>query len=170
MAGNGIRSIGHFGVVILRDEYHKNGELLPWDVDEFSAQIVCSLSEKVDMVPALLDAEKRRGLSWKQRSIIKKHGRIACNSLALILKCWILRETWSDACLVALQKAVISVAKCVECLGSALDEKVLVASMQVLLSLSSSDLARISGKSGLVGNALVSCILFLAKVSRDLFR
>ncbi|CAB9520853.1 expressed unknown protein [Seminavis robusta] len=61
--------------------------------------------------------------------------------------------------------ALGSVVRCIQSLGTSLDEKVVIAAMSCLQTLSPTSLARISAKSELVGNAMVASICYLAKES-----
>lgn len=156
--------MGHLVVAALSANFRTSLVAIPWDVEAFTQDVVLALSKEVRSVPDILSGTNMTKLSWKKRSSIKKHGRVACNSLALMLEHKVLPDMVAhdgvDTCQIALE----SIFKCVDCLGTTLDEKVIIAAILAFRALPSSSLARVSGKSGLVGKALVSCISFLAKV------
>jgi hypothetical protein len=149
--------------VALRADCTKALEQLDWGADSFCAGVVGTLTDKVAAVPVLVRSVESGTctLSWKQRSTAKKHGRIACNTLALLLKHWSI----PDEALAVWHPALGALVKCVESLGTSLDEKVIIAAIAALQAASPSALARLSRKSGLVGNALIACISWMAKES-----
>lgn len=169
VSSNAIRSIGHLTVLLLDESYRVSLVAVPWNVDLFCQNVVLAMSEKVSSVPTVLSNSCGARLSWKQRSNIKKHGRIACNSLALMLQNLRISDMAAHDGVVPCQTALKSIFKCVNCLGTTLDEKVIVAAILASRALPSSSLARVSGKSGLVGKTIVSCISFLAKVRLHAF-
>ena len=160
VTSNAIRSIGHLVVAILTEGFRASAVTITWDVDAFAQEVVLALSKRVSSVPCVISGSNTTKLSWKQRSSIKKHGRVACNSLALMLQL----PDWAARHGVSCQIALKSIFKCVDCLGTSLDEKIIIAAMLAFQALPSSSLAKVSGRSCLVGKALVSCIAFLSKV------
>jgi len=165
VSSNAIRSLGHLTVVVLNKKNHTAVTQIDtsWDLMKFCRDVVVALSTKIDSLLTLLPASNVGHLSWKQRSSIKKQGRVACNSLALLMRHELFLEmsTLADGnnpC----QKALESLYKIIECV-SLLDEKAVIAAMLAFQALPSASLTRVSGKSGLVGKVLVICILFLAR-------
>lgn len=162
VAGNGIRCVGHLAVVILRPDYSLALKQIGWNVEEFCRQSVCWLVQLVEAVPACVVGDRKLELSWKQRSVAKKHGRVACNTLVLFMKHW----SVSDITIECIREALCSVVNCLESLGTALDDKFIIAATHVVRALPSSSLAKVSGKKCFVGKALVPCIHFIAQVRR----
>jgi hypothetical protein len=156
-------SVGHLAALALHTDCTKDLDELDWRVDTFCTEVVETLTDKVAAVSVLVRSVESgtSTLSWKQRSTAKKHGRVACNTLALLLKHWSIPEE----ALVVWHAALGALVKCVESLGTSLDEKVIIAATAALQSVSPSALARMSRKSGLVGNALGACICWMARES-----
>ena len=165
---NAVRCLGHLSALLFRRDFAQVLESCAWDWVSFVRQVIKKLSYKVEGVLTAIQGRRKSSLSWKHRSALKKHGRVASNSLTLVFKQLssldsLANET-AGACLIAIKSLTV----CIECLGSQLDSKVLVAAMSSFLALDSTLLSAVSGRSGTVGHALVSCILFLAPVSNIL--
>lgn len=99
-------------------------------------------------------------LSWKQRSVAKKHAWGACNSLALALDC---DEAATDANLKISQASLHSLVQCIERAG-VLHDKVTASATAAIRKISEERLSRISNGSGLVGMALAPCLVQLNQV------
>lgn len=155
-------------VVVLSENYRNSLSDIAWDLDGFCLDVVLALLAKVDSITTVLSCNNHggtTGLSWKQRSSIKKHGRVACNSLALMMRHsqFVEMSTTCNDGVAPCQLALCSLFKVIDCLGTMLDEKVIIAAMLAFRALPSASLARVSGKSGHVGKTLVACVAFLAK-------
>jgi hypothetical protein len=150
VTGNAIRSIGHWGYLLascnLKDETAESSESLCFILD--------SLSQKVSRTFALASNAERGGLSWKQRSVAKKHGWGACHSLSQLFQAFSVLE--DQSLITSCSGAVRQLIACVEKL-SLLSEKVAVSAMAALRDLKPLQLAAVTGKSGMVGEALASC-------------
>lgn len=120
-----------------------------------------SLSEKLSATLALVSAEKRGDLSWKQRSVAKKHGWGTCHSLAQLFQAAkvIDGRTLISSCSEVVRKLIL----CVEHFSS-LNEKIAISAMTALLVLDPLQFAEVAGKSGLVGEALAICTIKLYEV------
>lgn len=166
VSGNALRSIGHLGCLVLRSDYQQALTQSQWDNDAFFSKLLSCLSIKVEDVEATIQGHDRsRNLSWKQRSAAKRHGRVACNTLALLFGVLSRRfPDLSDAIVSGCQRAVHALISCVGYLQSPLNDKVIMAATAALRQLSSTLLSSLSGKSGMIGEAMVSCILFLGQV------
>jgi hypothetical protein len=129
------------------------------DASSLFRLVVESLSGKV--TNALVAASTGKNtLSWKERSISKKHGWGACNSLGLLLQSNEAQEgTNAEACLAALQVLV----ECVEQFWSS-NEKIAIGAMSALGALEPTVLSEVVGRSGLIGNALAICTVHLYEV------
>jgi hypothetical protein len=92
--------------------------------------------------------------SWKERTAIKKHGWGASNSLATIFSDIVIDDAVLEAC----QDAVAALVECLETLR-VIHEKVAISSIAALRSVQPCSLSRISGKSALVGRAVIACLV-----------
>jgi hypothetical protein len=130
-----------------------------FDASSLFRLVVESLSGKV--ANALMVASTGKNtLSWKERSVSKKHGWGACNSLGLLLQSSEARkEANAEACLAALHALV----ECVERFWS-LNEKIAVGAMSALGALEPTLLSEVAGRSGLIGSALAICAAHLYEV------
>jgi hypothetical protein len=129
------------------------------DTSSLFRLVVESLSEKV--ANALVAASTGKNtLSWKERSVSKKHGWGACNSLGLLLQSNAAREgVNAEACLAALQVLV----DCVQQFWS-LNEKIAIGAMSALGAFEPTVLSEVAGRSGLIGSALAICAVHLYEV------
>ena len=129
------------------------------DASSLFRLVVESLSGKI--ANALVAASTGKNtLSWKERSVSKKHGWGACNSLGLLLQSSEAREgANAEACLAALQVLV----ECVQQFWS-LNEKIAIGAMSALRALELTVLSEVSGRSGLIGSALAICAVHLYEV------
>ena len=114
----------------------------------------------VGKVQAALRTESCAKLSWKQRSVAKKHAWGACSSLALALNC---DEAATDLNLKIAQDSVHCLVQCIERAG-VLNEKVTASATAAIRKISEGRLSRISNGSGLVGMALAPCLVQLYQV------
>jgi hypothetical protein len=132
------------------------------DASSLFRLVVESLSGKV--ANALVAASTGKNtLSWKERSVSKKHGWGACNSLGLLLQSNEAREgANAEACLAALQILV----ECVQQFWS-LNEKIAIGAMSALGALEPTVLSEVAGKSGLIGSTLAICAVHLYEVCRS---
>ena len=130
-----------------------------WDNLAFFRLVIESLSDKVER----LNNHVRSRLSWKQRSVARKHGWGACNTLAQFFSCdSIVREeaTTGSSC----SNAVCILVDCIERFW-ALNEKVTLSAMGALQALDPVSLTQVAGRSGAIGSAICTCILCLYEVS-----
>ena len=99
-------------------------------------------------------------LTWKQRSVYKKQGWGACNSLGLILQSDMAREDENrQSSLQALELLVLWVEQCYS-----LNEKVAVAAMSAINAMDVTTLAEVAGNNGLIGTSIITCLLNLYEV------
>ena len=130
-----------------------------WDDLTFFRLVIESLSGKVER----LNNHIRSRLSWKQRSVAKKHGWGACNTLAQLFYCHaIVREeaTSGSSC----SNAVRILVDCMKRFW-ALNDKVTLSAMGALQALDPVSLTQVAGRSGAIGSAISTCILRLYEVS-----
>lgn len=156
MAGNAIRSVGHWGS-ILASRIGKDQSNLQHLKCLVSA--IQGLSFRVGRTLALASPEQQAQMSWKERSAAKKHGWGACYSLGRILGSIHDCNEGSD-----LEESVSNAVKqLVQCLtqSALLSEKVVLAAMVALRAIKPLVLVGVTGKSGLIGETLVVCCLVL---------
>jgi hypothetical protein len=133
--------------------------------NELLRLVLESLSAKVSSTLALVSNEKRGSLSWKQRSVAKKHGWGACHSLAQLFQA--MEGIDDDQPLIAsCSEAVRKLILCVEHFSS-LNEKVAISAMAALRELEPLRFAEVAGKTGLIGEALATCTIQLYEVRRS---
>jgi hypothetical protein len=168
VAGNAIRSIGHLGHVLYFREIPLQAETVngeEWDPLLFFRVVVESLSTKVEralMAVAFTKLARKNTLSWKERSVAKRHGWGACNSLSLLFKCSeMIREDgrMKSCCLTAFRLLTECIEKC-----WLLNEKVTLSAMIAIRALSTSSLTQVAGRSGLIGQACATCAVRLFEV------
>lgn len=155
MAGNAIRSIGHWGGILARLKGSRQSESR---LSQSLLGVLDGLTERVARAVALASKEKQSSMSWKERSTAKKHGWGACHSLGRVLgSITVLSESSIE------QSLFRGVEQLIQCLKQAplLSEKVILAAMAALRALKPLQLVGVTGKSGLVGDALVCCCLLL---------
>lgn len=99
--------------------------------------------------------------TWKQRSVIRKHAWGACNSLAIVLACGDVPT--ADDNISTSQRAVQAMVQCIQHIGS-INEKVVLAAVAALGSLSVPTWSQVSVGTGIVGMALSACLLEVYKV------
>lgn len=160
VSGNAIRSVGHWGYML------SDSKTNPEDKYPLLRLIIDALSTKLRATLSLASPETKGNLSWKQRSIAKKHGWGACHSLAHILKKG--AALGNEILQVALSEAVKQLLSCVEHI-SLLNEKVTVSAMAALRELQPLSLSELGGKTGLIGEALATCALQLQEVRSHSF-
>lgn len=102
-------------------------------------------------------------MSWKERSAAKKHGWGACHALGRILGCIFEWQEGSHLQYAAL-RALSYLIRCLQ-YDTVPSQKVIIAAMAALRSVKPLHLVNVAGKSGLVGQAMVSCcgVLFEAR-------
>ena len=125
----------------------------------FFRLVVESLSAKVDRA----NSHTESNLSWKQRSIAKKHGWGACNAVRRIFSCQsAVREEAStgSCCLKSFQILV----NCFDKFWT-MNDKVTLSAIGAMLALDSKSLTQVAGRSGVIGNAISICTLRLFEVS-----
>lgn len=152
IAGNAIRTIGHLLSLLFHPPYRESGALDGWDAHVFYGSVLSELNSKVQEA---LTTESSSKLSWRQRSVTKKHGWGACNSLALALDC---DEAAADENLKIAQDSLHSLVQCIKRAGE-LNEKVTASATTAIRRISRAMLSRISNGSGLVGGALAPCLV-----------
>jgi hypothetical protein len=125
------------------------------DCSEIVARIVESLSGKLSKAVSLVSGEKRDNPTWRQRSAAKKHCWGACHSLACIFSGLISLD--NEVLIASCFKGVQQLITCIE-LSPPLNEKIALASISALCELGKQQLAELTGKSGLLGDSLGTCI------------
>jgi len=126
-----------------------------WDSCKFYLDLLNALSGKVTTAFTEADGQTNKH-TWKERSIIRKHGWGACASLALLLKCRIVTE--QESLLQGSKNAITSMVVCLQHVDT-MNEKVIIASASALCSISPLVWSSVSsGSSGIVGFALTPCI------------
>jgi hypothetical protein len=127
--------------------------------------VVESLSFKVEkalMAVAFTELARKNTLSWKERSVAKRHGWGACNSLSLLFNCSeMIREDgrMKSCCSTAFRLLT----ECIEKYWL-LNEKVTSSAMVAIRALSTSSLTQVAGRSGLIGQACAMCAVRLFEV------
>jgi hypothetical protein len=153
VTGNAIRSVAHVICLMLREDHSVALETTIVEPRAFLNGVMKSLSTRIRLALSLArGGESKR--SWKERQSVKKHGWGASNSLATIFSDIDVDDVVLEAC----QDAVASLVECLEAL-QVVHEKVAISSMAALRSVQLRSLSRISGKSALVGRAVISCLV-----------
>lgn len=159
VCGNAIRTVGHVGRLALLNRPFLDTVQL----DRVSSLHLTTLQSFTRKVAAVVDDPSGldSSLSWKQRSEAKKQGWGTCNSLALLLSF----ETFpdNDDAERSYQAVVEIIVRCIERLRE-MHEKISIAAIGALKAIPSSDLPRITGRSGLVGRAICCCMLQVKEV------
>ena len=150
--------MGHWGNIVAR----RNTS--PTESEHLSrclVQVIDSLSHRVHRTLAVASIDKQIGMSWRERSAAKKHGWGACYSLGRIFDGM---TTLPDS-VVEQESLLHAVEKLVRCIQREdtlrLSEKVVLAAMTSLRAMKPCQLGTISGKHGVVGEAMVGCCVFL---------
>jgi hypothetical protein len=157
VAGNAIRSIGHW-VTLLACSDSKSETI---EKNELLRLVLESLSAKVSNTLEIVSNEKKGSLSWKQRSVAKKHGWGACHSLAQLFQA--MKGIDDPALIASCSAAVRKLILCVEHFSS-LNEKVAISAMAALREMEPLQFAEVAGKTGLIGEALATCTIQLYEV------
>ena len=157
VVGNAIRTIGHLISLIYHPPYRESGALK--DASSLYGNVLSVLESKVAMTLALA-SDSRLNQTWKQRSIAKKHGWGASNSLALILDC---EDAIQTANLKIAKKSLLSLIQCIRHSG-ALNEKVSSSATAAIRKIPEDRLSQISDGSGMIGMAFLPCLLQLYQV------
>lgn len=157
LCGNAIRTIGHLVSLSFHSPYKASGALNGWGASLFYRNVLRYLGHKV---LSALSSESCSQLTWKQRSVAKKHGWGACNGLALVLDC---DEATTNENLICAHGSLQALVQCIEHFPH-LNEKVSLSASIAFRKISGSRLSQISSGSGLVGKALALCILQLHQV------
>lgn len=138
VVGNAIRSIGHWGALMVRTCV--DDDLRSSTIDCLT-RIIEAVTSKLSRTLALGSEAERSIMSWKQRSAAKKHGWGACNALGCIFASMGPEETgdevWDSRPL--LDATVQSLGELVRCIDhiSVLPEKVVVSAMIAIRSIPS---------------------------------
>jgi hypothetical protein len=155
VVGNAIRSIGHFGSI-----------LMFFGKSQIVVNILNALSFCIARTVAVAYHEDRAAMTWKERSSAKKHGWGACHSLGRIFHAVAHDDPAMND---ALRRGVEQLSQCI-LRANALSEKVVLASMAALRELKPTWLDHIVGKSWMLGDALAGvCILVFREHSNPKF-
>lgn len=126
------------------------------------ARIIEGLSGKLCKALNLVSDNAKGSLTWRQRSTAKKHCWGASHSLSCIFKGLVLPDHY--ALTASCSEGVRLLIVCVDKFYS-LNEKIALASMSAICGLDKQQLAELAGKSGILGEALGTCIPRLYQVS-----
>lgn len=157
VVGNAIRSVGHWGNMVAR----MSKALTESQTFRCIVQVIDSLSQRVDRTLAAASTDKQREMSWRERSAAKKHGWGACYSLGRVFAGM---ASWPDSLMdqQSLLHAVRNLVRCTQREQTLLlSEKVVLAAMTSLRVMKPCQLDAISGKHGVVGEAIVGCCVVL---------
>lgn len=159
VSGNSIRSAGHWGYLLARTD---QGNMTP-EATRILGTIVDDLSCKLSNTLESLSNGKKETLTWKQRSAAKKHGWGACHSLACIFKGLSVLDNsvLSSSCSEGVRQLILCMEK-----FYFLNEKITLSAMAALCDLDTQHLAELTGKSGILGEAVATCINRLYEVSK----
>jgi hypothetical protein len=153
VTGNAIRSVAHAVCLLLREDHSAAFKDTTVEPRAFLNGVMKSLSTRILLCISLARGGKSER-SWKERTAIKKHGWGASNSLATIFSDIVIDDAVLEAC----QDAVAALVECLEAL-QVVHEKVALSSMVALRSVQPRSLSRLSGKSALVGRAVITCLV-----------
>jgi hypothetical protein len=159
--GNAIRSVAHAVCLLLREDHSVAFKNTTVEPRAFLNGVMKSLSTRIRLCISLARGGKLER-SWKERTAIKKHGWGASNSLATIFSDVVIDNAVLEAC----QDAVAALVECMETLR-VVHEKVAISSMAALRSIQPRCLVRISGKSALVGRAVIACLVHNTAVDHE---
>eukprot|EP00980_Cylindrotheca_fusiformis_P030976 scaffold25694_cov127-Cylindrotheca_fusiformis.AAC.7 len=160
LVGNSVRSAGHWGHLLA----HAEQRMMTQEGIEILGNIVDGLSLKLSNTLESLSGEKKATLTWKERSAAKKHGWGACHSLGCIFKSLSgLDDPFFAACC---SQAVSQLILCIEKFYS-LNEKIALSAIGALCEVNTQNLAELSAKSGMLGEAIATCIGRLYRSEAD---
>lgn len=162
VAANSVRTTGWLACLVLNYREQMKTTCSDFDVVSFVCRVVQFLAQRVQIVVETSRVGGSAGLSWKQRSGIKKNGWGACNTLAILFEhqqyspsegC---HEEWTSV----YQMALECLMGCVASL-TVVNEKVVVAAISAIRAFYRSTLSgMISGVANL-GATLVACCVFV---------
>lgn len=124
--------------------------------------IVDDLSGKISNTLDSLSDGKKGSLTWKQRSAAKKHGWGACHSLGCIFKGITMLD--NTHLVVSCTQGVSQTIFCIQRFHAS-HEKIALSAMAAICDLSMQHLAELGGNSGILGDAITTCINLLHQVS-----
>jgi len=161
VVGNAIRTSGHISLLMFQhynlQQQDTSSTKEEWDGCKFYLELMNVLSFKVTTAVTEATGKGENQHTWKQRSIIRKHGWGSCASLGLLLHCRIVVEQ-QEMLLQAVKDAILSLVLCLHHVDT-VNDKVVLAAASALSSIPSPIWTCISsGSSGIVGSALTSCI------------
>lgn len=150
VSGNAIRSAGHWGYILIRQEN------MTTEAAQIVEKTISSLMEILNRT-ILLTTNGPNGLAltWKQRSTAKKHCWGACNSLGCIFRG--LHSLENPLLVVACTEGVRRIIDCVEKYYT-MNQKIASSAMSALCEVDSQILAELTGKSGILGETMASCL------------
>ena len=126
---------------------------------ELQHRILESLNVKLNRALSLVSNEGIRAMTWKQRSVAKKHGWGAANAMALLFPYADFDQTLVKSYFDVLRLLMVCVEKFLE--GN---EKIAISAIMAIRSLSPPKLSKLAKGSGVVGNCIVTCVLRIYKV------
>lgn len=154
VATNAFRATGFASCVLLRNEYHQQLEAVDFISSAFISRTVSSCVSRIKALVLLSSSEAPQLLTWKQRSGVKKLGRVACSVL-----CYLFSSDSARSCDHAQdwQQSILCLMNCID-LASKLDEKFLASAFCALRSLDAGSYTQaLDEKLCYVGKAILSC-------------
>ncbi len=157
---NAIRSVGHTSNLLALFLHRESSD------KQLScgllAETIQSLTSKLwKTLYVALNEEQKAAMTWKERSVAKKHGWGACHSLGLVFEgLWLSLFEDSNELATACLEAVRCLLRC-PCHHDILNEKVVLAAMAAICHLPSRFLSNIESQEAVLGNALKTSILIL---------
>jgi hypothetical protein len=123
------------------------------------------LKAKISRAISLV-SDARQSMTWKQRSVAKKHGWGAANAMSLLFQ----RANLDESALFEEYFGILRLLMvCVETV-SEVNDKIALSAMTAIRSLPPPQLSKLADRSGLVGDGIGLCILRLysVRVHKDL--
>ena len=165
---NAIRSVGHASNLLATSQRCRGSEKFCSTSLELLVETIDSLTSKLwNTLHVALNEEQKSLMTWKERSVAKKHGWGACYSLGLVFEgLWLEAFEDSNDLVMACSRAARCLIRC-PCHHSVLNEKVVLAAMAAICHLPSHFFIKDQSQEVILGDVLTTSILILASNNDD---
>jgi Interferon-related developmental regulator (IFRD) len=150
VSGNAIRCIGHLCMITFREPY-----VSILEKEKLSEKFRTITRKVTEKICHGIGGACFSGLTWKERSCLKKHAWGSCHTLGLILDCDLSLENLVDS-----REACIMLTSCLQKYKS-ISEKIVISAITALERINLSRLEIISRRSGLIGSIVVTCLTMI---------